>query len=394
MNKPPTRKPWGNGPPGPKQDRHPKRCQSAQLRQVGNCAPRSSGKPTKGDSARKEDRHEKISRQQKEKQAHVQAQRQPNKQAQHHAAAPARRHPIVMGCVRPITGWFSKTTTKNGKRAVVFNKKEAFNDLPVQIPCGQCIGCRLEKSRQWALRCMHEAQMHEDNCFITLTYNEEHLPFDQGLRVSHFQKFMKRLRKHAQPQKIRFYHCGEYGDKDGRPHYHAALFGYQFDDLVEIPDKKDLFTSPTLEQIWGKGFCTVGHMTFDRAAYIARYCMKKATGKHAEDYEVIDPIDFQVYNIQPPYSTMSRRPGIGKSWYEKFKGDCYPSDFLVMNEKKLKPPKAYDKHLEEEDPELYKTIKFLRAKEAKSNHQNNTTQRLVAREKIQTARLNLKEREL
>lgn len=228
---------------------------------------------------------------------------------------------------------------------------------------------------------MNEAQLHEENTFITLTYNEENLPTDQGLDVRHWQLFMKRLRKKYAPKKIRFYHCGEYGDTDDRPHYHAILFGHTFRDQVPIPGKENTYYSQELETLWGKGFTTTGNVVFETAAYIARYCMKKQTGKNAEEYELIDPIDFQVYSIQAPYSTMSRKPGIGRTWYDKYKTDCYPSDFLVFRNQKMKPPKIYETYLEEEDTELYKQVKFNRAKEAKNNAHNNTTDKLYARSK-------------
>ena len=121
-----------------------------------------------------------------------------------------------MACYTPLKGYRSTELTKNGKRKIVFNRNHGFADLPVTVPCGQCIGCRLERSRQWAIRCTHEASLWEKNCFITLTYNDENLPKDGSLDVTHFQKFMKRLRK-KHGAGIRFYHCGEYGDKFGFP---------------------------------------------------------------------------------------------------------------------------------------------------------------------------------
>ena len=128
-----------------------------------------------------------------------------------------------MPCFCPLEGWRSKDRSSTGKRKIVFNPRDALRDMPVTVPCGQCIGCRLERSRQWAVRCIHEASLHEDNCFITLTYDDAHLPTDLSLNVSHFQKFMKRLRKRF-GEGIRFFHCGEYGENFGRPHYHACLF--------------------------------------------------------------------------------------------------------------------------------------------------------------------------
>jgi len=287
-----------------------------------------------------------------------------------------------VGCHKPIDGWKSKTLTKNGKRGITFDPKDAMRDFPISVPCGQCIGCRLEKSRQWAMRMVNEASQHEDNCFITLTYDEEHLPLDCGLDKTHFQKFMKRLRKEYSDTKVRYYHCGEYGDKHGRPHYHACLFGLDFEDKEKIPSENNLFHSPQLERIWGMGQTTVGPVTFETAAYVARYVVKKLTGDQAKEYEVLDPIDGQVYDVQKEYATMSLKPGIGSTWWDKYKKDCYPSDFLIYRGTKCKPPKYYETKLEEENETLYKQIKFSRAKEAKENWQNSTSGRLAARNKI------------
>ena len=130
-----------------------------------------------------------------------------------------------MPCYTPLKGWRSQERTESGKRAITFRLREGYADMPVDVPCGQCIGCRLERSRQWAVRCMHEASLYENNCFITLTYNEDHIPSDGSLKKDHFQKFMKRLRKKFGAG-IRFFHCGEYGAELSRPHYHAILFNF------------------------------------------------------------------------------------------------------------------------------------------------------------------------
>ena len=135
-----------------------------------------------------------------------------------------------MPCYRPIKGYRSRRlNAETGKRPVVFNPRDGFYDQPVDLPCGQCIGCRLERSRQWAIRCVHEASLHERNCFITLTYRDECLPTNGSLDLDAFQKFMKRLRRRF-GEGVRFFHCGEYGENFGRPHYHAILFNLDFSD--------------------------------------------------------------------------------------------------------------------------------------------------------------------
>jgi len=253
-------------------------------------------------------------------------------------------------------------------------------DSVFSIPCGTCMGCRLEKSRQWATRCMHEASLYEDNCFITLTYNDENLPKDGSLNKKHFQSFMKRLRSTYADTKIRFYGCGEYGDNFSRPHYHACLFNFDFPDkrLWKRSTVDPLYTSDTLERLWGMGFCTIGTLTFDSAAYVARYCTKKVNGKLAADHYA---------GRLPEFGLMSLKPGIGSGWFEKWKGDCFPSDYLVTNGHKCKPPRFYDKKLKVEDPYLYEKIKELRqVRRGAKNSDDDTHRRLLDREKCQEAR--------
>lgn len=246
------------------------------------------------------------------------------------------------------------------------------------LPCGRCMGCRLERSRQWAMRCMHEASLYEDNCFITLTYRTEDLPDDLSLRKEDFQKFMKRLRQAYKDVKIRYFMCGEYGEDFGRPHYHACLFGFDFPDKVhwKTVNGHKLYTSKSLEEIWGLGYCPIGSLTFDSAAYVARYCTKKITGDKAKEH---------YQGRQPEYACMSLKPGIGFGWYEKWKKDCFPSDYLVVNGVKCKPPRFYDKQLEKEDPVLFEQIKHSRQESAKDKP-DNTHRRLLDREKCQAAR--------
>lgn len=234
-----------------------------------------------------------------------------------------------MVCTRPIEGY----RAPGGQ--IVFSKKHGWSDLPVTVPCGQCNGCRLEKSRQWAMRIMHEASLYEDNVFLTLTYRDEELPEDHSLRLEHWQLFMKRLKKAYGGKSLRFYHCGEYGETTHRPHYHAIIFNHDFRDktyLKETETGSKLYISSTLDRIWTHGDCYIGSVTFESAAYCGRYVMKKLTGARKSEYG----------SRVPEYSTMSRRPGIGSPWLAKWKRDCYPNDFCIMNGRKIRVPKAYD----------------------------------------------------
>lgn len=295
-----------------------------------------------------------------------------------------------MPCYYPLKGWRSAKPSESGKYPVVFNIKEAFVDLPVMVPCGQCVGCRLERSRQWAIRCTHEASLYEDNCFITLTYDDRHLPDDMSLRIRDFQLFMKRLRKRF-GEGIRFYHCGEYGDRFGRPHYHACLFNFDFMDKYfwrRSPRGDFIYRSNILEELWPFGLSEIGAVTFESAAYVARYIMKKVNGDRADDhYSFIHPETGEVTWRSPEYTTMSRRPGIGRAWLDKFISDVYPGDFVVLRGVKMKPPRFYDSQFEILYPEEHEKIKTSRKRNAKRFVDNNTPDRLIVREKVQLAKL-------
>lgn len=300
-----------------------------------------------------------------------------------------------MVCYSPLQGWFSIERTKNGKRAIVFNSRDGLRDRPVSVPCGQCIGCRLERSRQWAVRCVHEAQCHTDNCFITLTYNDEHLPYDRSLNLRHFQLFMKRLRKRF-GSGVRFFHCGEYGENFGRPHYHACLFNIFVPDRVlwSVRQNIPLYTSEILSSLWPFGFVTIGDVSFESAAYVARYCVKKVIGKDAPDHYIyVDEITGQIHDRQPEYVTMSRRPGIGRPWLDKFSSDVYPSDECVVNGVACRPPKFYDR-VYEFSPSDFLQLKGSRVRRAKEHACDNTQDRLITRLIVQEERGKLLKRTL
>lgn len=191
-----------------------------------------------------------------------------------------------MPCYSPLDAWRPDPSTGSKKLIFVYHPARCAGPTPdLQVPCGQCVGCRLERSRQWAVRCVHEASLYTDNCFVTLTYNDDFLPEDRSLHYRHFQLFMKRLRK-RHGDGVRFYMCGEYGEKQGRPHYHACLFNFRFSDMRLWQERNGvkLYRSAELERLWPFGFCSVGEVTFESAAYVARYIMKKVTGDAAESH--------------------------------------------------------------------------------------------------------------
>jgi hypothetical protein len=293
-----------------------------------------------------------------------------------------------MPCFHPLKGWRSKTVERSGKRKIVFKQEDGYADLPVQLPCGQCTGCRLERSRQWAMRCLHESQMHSSNCFVTLTYDQEHMPAGGTLVLRDYQLFMKRLRKRY-GDGIRFYHCGEYGPTTWRPHYHALLFGLDFDDKVIFKVTNDIpvYTSEHLSGLWPHGFSTVGDVTFDSAAYVARYVMKKITGERAEaHYRHVDEFG-EVHDRAPEYTTMSRRPGIGADWFKKFRSDVFPGDFVVVNGVKCRPPKFYDALYEHSDWSGRRKSRVSRKSRGRKRAADNTPVRLRAHEKVAGARM-------
>lgn len=307
-----------------------------------------------------------------------------------------------MPCFHPITGYRARAVNpQTGKRSIVFKLSEAFSDLPVVLPCGRCIGCKLERSRQWAVRCMHEATLHQSNAFITLTYDQAHLPANGNLDKEHFVKFMKKYRRYLDkkdpPIKIRFYHCGEYGERLGRPHYHALIFGHDFEDkkYLRTENNNKLYTSKDLDRIWKHGSTIIGSLTFESAGYVARYVLKKITGDKAKaHYEKINKSTGEITDLEPEYTTMSRNPGIGRDWYEKYKDEIYPDDFIIVNGRKMKPPKYYQQFFAISDEEQYKHFKAELKKKARKDRANQTPERLAVREICAAAKTNLKTRKI
>ncbi len=287
-----------------------------------------------------------------------------------------------MACFKPLSGWRAR-----GSGPVLFNKPVDIWCTDIQVPCGQCIGCRLERSRQWASRCMHEASLHDDNCFITLTYDEDHLPHGGSLVKSDFQKFLKRFRKKCGP--LRFFHCGEYGSQLSRPHYHACIFGFDFPDkvLFKRQESGDIYTSHLLDSLWSFGFATVGALTFESAAYVARYVLKKVTGDDADSH-YLRVSDFgEAFQVEPEYVTMSRRPGIGRGWFERWSNEVYPSDEIVVRGHLSKPPRYYDDLQAIAEPCVFDVVKQRRVLAARERAFDNTPERLRVKEVCSLARV-------
>lgn len=272
------------------------------------------------------------------------------------------------------------------------------------VPCGVCQGCRLERSRQWAVRCIHEASLYDRNCFITLTYNDDNIPDCEELKYKHFQLFMRKLRR-LTGKKVRFYMAGEYGSANERPHYHACLFGHDFDDKKVFKKTKAgsiIYTSKILDSLWslgrGKnkrnlGFATCGDVTFDSAAYVARYIMKKQLGR-GFDLEYIDKETGEVHKKEKEFNRMSLKPGIGYEWYKKFKSDVFPHDICVVRGRECKPPKYYFAKLKKSDSKEYDRICGIRERRANRNRLDNTKERLAVKEEVLIARQKFYKREI
>lgn len=314
-----------------------------------------------------------------------------------------------MTCYRPLEAWRDLSAqSESGKSVVVFQKPAGPSEF-LQVPCGRCIGCRIEKSREWALRCLHEASLYEDNCFLTLTYDDEHLPEGGTLVKRDHQLFLKRLRRRYEivtadvvratgvlmkEPKFRYFLCGEYGDDMSRPHYHVLLFGFDFWDKVRwcMSEGNQIWRSPMLESeteygeaLWPHGFSWIGSVTWQSAAYVARYAMKKVNGDLAwERYgRDVDVETGECTMVEPEYIAMSRGGvaghGIGYGWYAKFFADCQKGFLTTERGTKHDVPGYYFAQMEKRDSELFTTLKRQRKEMAK--RQVVDRKRLAAKEK-------------
>lgn len=290
-----------------------------------------------------------------------------------------------MACFRPLKGF------RGINGGISWTPAVSFVDVPMEVPCGQCIGCRLERSRQWAVRLMHESQScGGEASFITLTYDEAHLPADGSLVKSDFQKFIKRLRKSVSPKRVSYFHCGEYGDANGRPHYHACIFNHVFDRLGVVGrNHRDecVYESAELARLWPLGFSSTGDLTFESAAYVARYVLKKVTGDMAhEHYRRVSLETGECVWLQPEYCTMSLKPGIGQAWFDSFQGDIEAYDGVVVAGQLGRVPRYYDKL---RDREVLRRVKRKRERVAFKRLADQTPERLAVREEVCRSRVGL-----
>lgn len=301
-----------------------------------------------------------------------------------------------MACFHPLKGYrSSEVNPETGKRGITFNPTKRYVEgSSLLLPCGQCVGCRADRALQWSMRFGHEAKLYESNLFLSLTYDNQHVPQDYSVKLDHYQKFMKRLRKRF--GRKRFGGCGEYGDYNLRPHYHLGVFDLDLADKRQVAMRGNypVFTSETLRELWPFGSHEIGRFTHEAGGYIARYIFKKMTGEKADEhYRRVSPIDGQVYQVAPEFFTMSRRPGIGQGWLEQFAGDAFPSDFVIVDGRKVRPATFY---LSKQDEALQERIKRARKARAVKPEQkaNSTPERLAVREQVQLERMKRLKRQL
>lgn len=324
-----------------------------------------------------------------------------------------------MGCDFPLKAYRSASQRgESGKPLLTFNPLDAMNSTsPMEIPCNNCMGCKLEKARQWSIRMMHEARYHSENCFLTITYNDENVPQDYGLHLRHLQLFIKRFRKSLTPtgklgkgpnqhvrawrvhntRKIRFFACGEYGDLNGRPHYHAIIFGYDPPDKIlhsRSPSGELIYVTARLTALWGLGYVATQDVSHKSCSYVARYVTKKIkTGNDfgASRYLRLSPVDGALHSVRPEFAVMSRRPGLGKKFADEFKSDFYPSGYLVVEGVRQSPPKFYVSQLSEaEQQRLKRQARHLSLK----HKPHTTTERRMARAAVRDARIKKLQRKL
>lgn len=291
-----------------------------------------------------------------------------------------------MACYHPLKAY----RTPDG---VVFTQLGRYDIVgDIELPCGQCIACRMRRASDWALRVMQESTLWDSNCFITLTYARDCLPAGGSLEHRDFQLFMKRLRKQQKGKTIRFYMCGEYGPLNGRPHYHACIFNNDFRKDRTLSGVSasgaNYYDSQELRELWTHGKVSVQDLTLETAGYCARYIMKKALGKNSkESYDLVDAETGEITHRNPEYAAMSLKPGIGAEWFNKFHTDVYPVDYVIASGTKYRPPKYYDKLFKRSKDLVFDQVEQERIEKGKLTAPDQTDERRAVRERVHNARV-------
>lgn len=246
---------------------------------------------------------------------------------------------------------------------MTMSRRDGFIDTAQEVRCGQCIGCRVERSRNWGIRCYHEASLHDFNMFVTLTYDDEHLPHAESLDRDDLTKFHKRLKKRV--PNLRMFYCGEYGDETDRPHYHSIYFGWWPGDALYVGQINgvDTYRSEVLDRVWGKGKVEFSAPTFESMQYVAGYVTKKITGEKAKEHYQWTNESGEVFQRTPPFQGQSLKPGIGFEWIMRFMRDVYSKDQIVINGNVHPVPRYYDKMCEAHRPSLWRKVQQRRNSE-------------------------------
>ena len=295
-----------------------------------------------------------------------------------------------MACSFPIKGY----RTASGKVVFAELKKHGDQFMYTEVPCGQCARCRESQAQDWSLRCMQEAALHKHNCFVTLTYEDEHLPPRGQLRYKDFQLFIRYLRRYT-GRRIRYFVAGEYGERNNRPHFHALLFDYDFPDKTPgrlLASGMQLYTSALASKCWrNRGFVGIGSVTPASASYCVGYLFKRRTGAWAEEhYKRVD--DSGEYSMVAEFASMSRKPGIGLDFAVKYAADIFPRGSCEFGGMTVPLPKYYVKKFKEAAPHMYEEYKASQEARAEARSEDNTEERLIVKDAYCKAKRRFKER--
>lgn len=281
----------------------------------------------------------------------------------------------------------------SGEGRLVFDKRKAhpLRCEPIMLPCGGCVQCRAAKARDWTVRAWMESSLQPIGCSLTLTYSPEHLPPGAGLRPHDLRLFLKRLWNRFPGLDVRFLVNGEYGDKGLRPHYHLLLWGLDFVEdrkpWSKAPSGELLYRSAELDALWGLGLAAIGTLTVASAGYAARYCMKKMTGAAAEqEYMRFDP-DGQPYWVQPVFARMSRRPGLGGAWVDRFWHSDAMAEFVVMDGRKVPMPAYCVRRRFRDEPLVIEARKAVALSFLAEHAEDYTAERISVREAVMQLRM-------
>lgn len=278
-----------------------------------------------------------------------------------------------MPCFRPVTCW--KPSDGGPVRFSEFK-----DHREIEIPCGQCIGCRVQRQQMWAFRCLAEASQHRHNWFCTLTYSPENLPLHGSLRHRDWQLFAKRARRRL--GSFRYLMCGEYGEQTQRPHYHALLFGLDVPDAVRVSVRRGhpVYHSAALNRLWGLGLTELGTVTAQSARYCAAYVLKDVTPPvHLDEYTG------ELHDLVKPYGRMSLKPGLGDAWIRKYYPEVLAHGVCHSQDRQFVIPDRFKHILEDIEPDAFDNLKREAIEKALASP-DNTRARLADREQVALAK--------